>query len=410
MKALTVLLSALLIGCLACCSSDKPIQSKKEPPRPLTVSERKVVEASGGFAYNFFREMAAYQDTGNLFVSPLSVSLALGMTLNGTAGETRTAIEQTLDLGGMSSEEINQSYMSLMNLLTTMDPTVTFEIANSIWTRLGFPVKQSFYDVNREFFESEVRELDFDYDWAADTINGWVARKTHDRIDSIVDKPIDPSTVMFLINAIYFYGDWTYQFDQTHTRDAQFNLVDGSQTPCRMMAQTATVPYLVTDQFRMATLPYGDGYFNMAIILPDETVSINDFIAGFAEESFNAWLDQSHATEIDLFLPKFTLEWGSSLKDVLKAMGMAIAFGGAADFSELTDSADLYISDVRQKTFVKVDEEGTEAAAVTVVDIRVTSAEPTTMRLDRPFVCVIYDNHTGSILFIGRIMNPGYAG
>lgn len=411
MKVLSVLVLAVLIGCLVYCSGDKAVQPEKEPPRPLTTSERQVVEASGGFAYDFFRDMAVYQDTGNLFVSPLSVSLALGMTLNGTAGETRTAMEQTLDLQGMTTDEINQSYQSLIQLLTSLDPTVTFEIANSIWTRLGFPVKQTFYDVNQNYFNSEVRELNFAHDWAADTINGWVARKTHDRIDEIVEKPFDPMTIMFLINAIYFYGDWTYQFDVEGTRDGLFNLDDGTTEPCRMMAQKVSVPYLVTDDFRMVTLPYGDGYFNMAIILPkDDAGDVNDLIADFTQDTFDSWLSDLSSTEIDLLMPKFTLEWGSSLKDVLKAMGMEIAFTGAADFSELTDSADLYISDVLQKTFVKVDEEGTEAAAVTVVEIRVVSVNPNMMHVNHPFVCVIYDNHTGSILFIGRIMNPGYDG
>jgi len=332
--------------------------------------------------------------------------MALGMTLNGANGATRDSMARTLEFAGLSQSDINTSYKSLITLLTGLDPNVTFQIANSIWYRPELNVEQSFKDVNREYFNAEITSLDFGDPAAPGIINGWVDRNTNGRIKEIVEPPIPRDAMMYLINAIYFKGAWTYRFDQKLTRDDFFELPDGTKKPCRMMVQKGTFPYFENDELQAIDLSYGDVGFSMTVLLPKPGTKIDEFVAKMTQQRWNGWTSGFHKTEIDLFLPKFKLEYGKKLNDVLKAMGMAIAFSpGEADFTNIDRAGGLFISQVKHKTFVQVDEEGTEAAAVTSVEISRVSMNPT-MRIDRPFVFVIRENHSGTILFIGKIVEP----
>ncbi len=377
--------------------------------RDLTTAEIKLTESDNKFGLKLFKEIVNSEENKNIFISPLSISMALGMTYNGADSTTLEAMHETLEYGDLTTQEVNESYQSLIKLLTELDPKVIFDIANSIWYREGFSVENDFIGLNTTYFDAVVRALDFNADSAADIINEWVSEKTNGKIEEIVDKPIDPLTVMFLINAIYFKGTWTYEFDEENTTDDIFYLPDGSETQCKMMSHKNDHNYFENEQFQAIDLPYGDAGFSMTIFLPKPGIDIDSLIAQFSNDSWNSWISSFSSQEVNLYLPKFKMEYEKSLNDVLCTLGMSIAFDPyQADFTKINSDGNLYISNVKHKTFVKVNEEETEAAAVTSVEITLTSVGETgiTMCINHPFIFVIRENHSGTILFIGKIVEP----
>jgi serine protease inhibitor len=374
--------------------------------RDLTQTEQKLVESSNLFGFNLMKEVVAQSDGGNVFISPLSVSFALGMTYNGARGTTEEGMRAALEYGDLTVEEINQSYRDLIDMLCGLDPKVKMEIANSIWIREGFEVLQEFIDVNRTFFDAVVQVLDFSDPGAADVINAWVNEKTHGKIKDIVAKPISAVTVMFLINAIYFKGTWTTEFDPANTSDGTFHAPEGDQV-VKMMHLHDRMSYQDNADFQAVNLPYGDGMFSMTLLLPKPGKDLDELIGDLSGENWSAWLAAFYPQEGDLYLPRFELEYETSLNDVLAALGMEVAFTGGADFTGINPGGGLFISNVKHKTYVKVNEEGTEAAAVTSVEIGYES-EPLlfNLRVDRPFLFVIHDAHSSALLFVGKIVDP----
>lgn len=382
---------------------------QRVPPRPLTSQEQAIVTADNSFGLKLLTVVNKDETGKNVFISPVSISMALGMTLNGAVGATRDSMEQTLECAGLSQTDINTSYESLTALLTGLDPRVQFQIANSIWYRPALIVEEEFKSVNARYFRAEVNQIDFADPSASGTINSWVDRSTNGRIKEIVPNPIPAEIVMYLINAIYFKGTWTYRFDASLTRDDTFELPGGSTTACRMMYQKGVFQYSENDQLQAIDLPYGDAGFSMTIVLPKSGIDIDRFLDDVSGQRWSEWTSALTKTEGELYLPKFTLEYEKKLNDVLKAMGMAIAFSREdADFTGIDKRGGLFISEVMHKTFVQVDEEGTEAAAATSVGVGLTSiGGGFVMRVDRPFVFAIREHHSGTILFIGKITNPG---
>ena len=371
--------------------------------------EKQIVESDNRFGFKLFKEVVKQEKDNNVFISPLSVAMALAMTYNGASGETQKAMQQTLELNGLILEEVNESYEDLIELLTSLDPKVRFQIANSIWHRLGVPFKSQFIDLCKKHFTALVTGLDFEDPETAKTINAWVDENTNGKIKEIVDSPIDPAMVMFLINAIYFKGTWTYQFDEKQTRDDLFTLPDGSKKPCKMMKREGVFRYLADSDFQAIDLPYGDGDFSMTVFLPDPKKDIDSLIAEFNQENWNKWVNLFSEEQLTLQLPRFTLEYEIKLNDILTGLGMGIAFDAAqADLTKMYEGPErVYIDQVKHKTFVEVNEEGTEAAAVTSVGIAITSVG-LWMRVDRPFIFVIRENQSQTILFVGKIVDPGY--
>ncbi len=378
--------------------------------RELNVAEKRLVEKDNIFGFKLFKEIVAQEKKDkNIFISPLSVSMALGMTYNGADGITKEAMETTLELSGMGLQEINESYESLIELLTGLDLKVKFQIANSIWYREGWSFEKEFLNLCKRYFNAEVSGLDFDDPDAPNVINSWVDEKTNGKIEKIVDSVTD--LVMLLINAIYFKGTWTYEFDKDLTADDLFNLPDGSQKSCRMMVQEGDFQYFETDDFQAIDLPYSDEKFSMTIFLPKPQTDVNSLIEQLDQENWDYWADSFSERSVKLLLPKLTLKYELTLNDALKALGMEIAFDSyQADFTRMYKGPqNLYISKVKHKTFVKIDEEGTEAAAVTSIGVGATvsiGSSPIMMRVDRSFVFVIRENHFQTILFVGRIMEP----
>ena len=409
--SLVIILTGLV--CLQCTQSTGPDPAPTPPqqrtPADLTSTEKSLVASTNAFGLKLFRQVAAHeQPTNNIFISPLSVSFALGMTYNGASGETRQAMARALEYNGLSDQEINESYLGLITILTELDPGVVFDIANSIWYRLGKPVRPEFIDVVRTYFEAAVREMDWSLPGAADTINHWVDVNTHGKITKIFDGPISSDVAMILLNAIYFNGAWTRPFDTADTYTAKFHPIDGNPIDCEMMTNgddTTQIAYFANDLFQAADLPYGDKAFSMTILLPHEDHTVDDIINDLTPENWAAWMAGFAKGEIILGLPKFKFEYDVGLDTMLKSMGMAIAWDPSANgFSNMFADSVGWISQVKHKTFVQVDERGTEAAAVTAVII--VDYLPPMLIADRPFLFVIRERESGTILFMGKISQP----
>ena len=401
---------AATIALTACSSATDPGGGTRPAvltalPRALTASELKVIGSANDFSFSLFRTINAAQAGANVFTSPLSASMALGMTMNGAANTTYDQMRAALAFGGTTDADINQGYKSLIALLRGLDASVDFRIANSIWYRTGFPVTQTFLDAGTSYFDAQVSALDFSSQSAVGTINAWVNTATASKIPTIIDK-IDPSQVMLLINAIYFKGSWRDKFDATQTADAPFHGVSGDRT-VKLMHRNGTVGYLGTADFDAADLPYGNAAFSMTVILPKAGKNVETIAASMKGTDWSTWTNQFHDALVDLYLPRFTFSWDRTLNDDLKALGMRDAFqAGAADFTRMSSlGRQLIIDAVKQKTYVDVNEEGTEAAAVTSVGVSVTSAPVSVqMRVDRPFIFLIRERLTGTVLFMGKMV------
>jgi len=406
-----ILAALCLTILLTSCGGSPTDPGRRTLPRTLSEQELSLIASDNIFGLNLFRAIAAAEGDTNIFISPLSVAMALGMTLNGAAGETYTAMKETLELTGLTEEEINQAYRSLMDLLTDLDPKVVFEIANSIWYREGFGISPTFVDLNRTYFDAVVQALDFSTPGAAGIINQWVDNATHGRIEEIVADPISADIVMFLINAIYFKGFWTWQFDPDDTVERPFHVPGGGTPDVPMMTMSdVTLPYYDGDWFKAVDLAYGDSCYSMTIILPDYGLEIGDYVPELDRAMWEEIVTGLRDRELDTFrMPKFKLEYEIEMNNVLSALGMGIAFEpGLADFSRMRNDqiSNLFISKVKHKTFIEVDEEGTEAAAATVVVVSFDGGGPA-MIVNRPFIYIIRERHSGTILFIGMVTDPG---
>jgi serpin B len=404
-SAAALALTALMPACAA--ENPGPMSPIEQLPRALSVQERQVVAGTADFGLGMLRDLHERSDEANVFISPLSASMALGMTLNGAEGQTLTAMRSSLGLEGLSDADLNDAYRNLTALLLGLDSNIDLSIANSLWVREGFPVEGAFVQALRTSFDAEVRSLDFSAASAPATINGWVGQKTNGRIDEIVQS-IDPDLVLYLINAVWFKARWTDRFDPAATRDMPFHRLDGSTSSIPFMNRTGTYGYQSNDLFQAVDLSYGRGAYHMTVLVPTGSGGVDAVIDAMTPRRWTDWMGSFHETKISLALPRFRIEYDVALNETLKALGMTPAFDpAAADFSRITKARDdLYISSVRQKTFVEVNEEGTEAAAATSVGISVTSAPPAVI-VDRPFIVAIRERLSGTLLFIGRIGAPG---
>lgn len=380
-------------------------------PRPLTAVEERVIDRSNLFGFELLRRVdeGREADKPNTILSPLSASMALGMALEGADGSTYTEMKDALGFQDLIREEVNDSYRGILDLLLDLDPAVEVGIANSAWSRQDFPFLPGYFDAITTHFDAEVRSLDFSNPASKDVMNQWVREKTNNRIESIVEE-IRPLDILFLINTVYFNGKWTTQFKKSETRQAPFRLENGSQVDVPMLSgRLPKVAFAWLEGGRvMAELPYGGRAYRMVLLVPGDGETVGDLLAELDDDTWRAWLGSLHeqSGEILVQMPKFELEWGGILNDALEAMGMEKAFDPyQADFSRMTPAPDAHISRVNQKTYMRVDEEGTEAAAATSVVIGVTSAPPGVV-VDRPYILAIRENLSGTILFLGVVRDP----
>lgn len=399
------LLLALAAGCGSTHESDGPPPLLTELPRSLSGTESLIISANNQFGFDLLLELRKTGGAGNIFVSPLSAVMALGMAMNGAAGTTLDSMRLALRFGTVPMADINTSAKSLTALLLGLDSSSTFAIANSIWTRQGFDFLPAFLAACQDAFGATVQALDFGSPQAVPTINTWVSQQTAGRIPTILDQ-IDPAEVAFLINAIYFKGSWRLGFDPADTRSGPFTAADGTiQTVPMMHLDKRKHRVGGTSEAQILELLYGNGAWALDIVLPNPNRTLADITAGLTVTRWSEWLATIGERELPVSLPKFRLEYDRALMDDLSALGMRVAFDqtGRADFSGMAGQpGDLYLSRVTQKTFVEVNEEGTEAAAATLVGVGLTSA-PLSFDVNRPFLFAIRERLSGTILFLGQV-------
>ena len=411
MKTLNLSLALVVLITLASCS--EPVEEPQEyAPIKLDLKSQEIVDGTNDFGINLFKEVASAKGKTNVMISSLSVSQALGMTWNGARGTTRDEMTEMMGFSVDNDKELNQSNKTVRDALMTADNMVEMDIANSIWHRNTFQVKQKFIDVNKKFYDAEIKSLNFEnVAGSKKTINGWVNDKTKGKINKIVDD-INPDDVMFLINAVYFKGKWKFKFKKDDTVEDAFRYADGHTADVKMMSQKTDLEYFKTAEYRGIILPYGNGHFRMIVILPDEDISLKDMVSDLDGNSLLSRISSAQKTGVDLKIPKFTFKCDMLLNAPLQELGMKTAFSDKADLSGISSTSGLTISKVRHKTFIDVNEEGTEAAAVTCVTTSLTSVGSggslVLFVVDRPFLFLIQEKDTGAILFMGQVYDPNY--
>ncbi|MDR2890652.1 MAG: serpin family protein [Alistipes sp.] len=388
---------------------DKPTEPIK-PAEPINLDGTRGAEkvaADNAFAFELFRRVVATaDDPQNAFVSPLSLTMALGMLYNGTSPEAGTEMAEALGVGDFSPEQINEYYQTMRRALLAVDPLTALSIANSIWTREGYPVKPTFYELNREYYDAEVQNRDFDLPATVDQINQWCADNTNGKITKMLDR-IPRETVMYLINAVYFNGRWKYEFDKEKTYDEPFALAGGGTKTTPMMNQTASLPYYEDETLQCVELPYGNGAFSMLAMLPVGSGTLDGLVAGLDAEKYNAVVSGlQEREELAVKLPRWKQECDFLLNDPVNNLGISRIFA-EGNLTGVADDVRLVVSMIRQKTFVEVNEQGTEAAAVTIIGMETTAlpSEPVFFA-NRPFLYLIRERSTGAILFLGRMDSP----
>lgn len=411
MKKYCIFLFALL---LLSCSDDDDNNGSLPKAKPIELPARLAPKTAkdNSFAIDLFKKvyMASLINTEcptgnpgtNIFISPMSISMALSMTLNGAKGETREEIEKALHTSEFSADEINEYYKLLRNALLKLDPSTSLSIANSIWYKKDFQVEKDFLDVNKESFDAAIADVDFSSSSTLDLINKWCADNTKNKIPKILNE-IPGSAVMYLINAVYFKGIWQTKFNKSNTADAPFYNASGTEQQVPMMKLEQKFNYYSDDIAAYLALPYGNDGFSMQLMLPHENKTIDDVINNLETES-SSYTEHFSSTLVNVQLPRFKVECEYSLNENLKEMGMVSAFSGSADLSGIAEG--IFISEVKHKTYISVDEEGTEAAAVTSVEVLENAhLDPpsTNFIVNRPFVFTICENSTGAILFMGVI-------
>ena len=405
-----ILVFLISVITVSSCEQSDPIE--KEPKKiVLHKKSAEILEADKAFGFELFREINSLSDEENIMISPLSVSYALGMTYNGAAGTTLEAFDEVLHFEGLTTEEVNESYKDLMDQLVHLDDQVEFSIANSIWYRLGFQVLAEFIQTNQDYFNAAVKEIDFSDPETVNVINQWIENNTNGKIKDMLDF-IPAEAVMYLINAIYFNAQWKYEFIKEETYEGDFNLADGTIHQADFMRVSGDFAYSSNEDFSAVELPYGDSTFSMVVLLPSGENELSDLVAQLDVAHWDSWFDNTSLNGVQVDLPKFKYGFKSLLNDPLINLGLGVAFSGGADFTRINPAGDLFISRVIHQTFIDVKEEGTEAAAATIVEVSFTSSEvpvPILFKANKPFLYIIKENSTGAIIFIGKVGKPEYS-
>jgi serpin B len=402
---INAILLILVLSVASCSNSVEPVPVPADIV--MTQKSMQLVKSDNTFTFNLFRQIPSSSGK-NIMVSPLSISLALSMTLNGADGTTKSNMINALGLTDLSVNEINQVYSDLVTALKKADANVVLNVANSIWIKKGFSVLDTFVTTNQKYYDASVATLDFNQT-ALNTINSWVNQKTNSKIPKILDD-ISPDEIMFLINAIYFNGKWQIQFEKSQTQNGTFTLGNGSAVTVPLMKLKDKFGYSEHAGYEALKLPYGRGKFGMVILLPDVGKTPDQIIAQITPSDWTALNASLIANnKVDVWLPRLKFTWESDLKDILTALGMGVAFSpNDANFSKINSTSQLYITKVKHKTFIEVDEEGTTAAAATSVGIGFTSVGPggPEFHAIRPFLFFITEEDTEAILFAGKVENP----
>lgn len=400
---LLIALTLLTFGC-------KKEEERNLPKDPVTIilpaKAGAMIKQSNSFGIDLFRETARTEN-GNMMLSPLSASTALSMLLNGCDGETYTQIRDMLGYSGLTLDEINENYNSLVSQLLTIDPVVQLSLANSVWYKQDFIVKQNFLERMNTEYKAKVGALDFLSPSAVTTINNWAKDNTYGKIEKVLEE-INQDAVMFLMNALYFKGDWTHKFDKKQTNPRLFYPQNSDQKNVEMMHSKMPFRLYSGNDSRAIELSYGQQNYSMVVILPNGP--LDAYIESFSGDTWQkitAYLDVIKPASAEVSLPKFKFDFEKVLNQQLNSLGMNDAFiPKIANLSGISDE-EIFVSFVKQNTFVDVNEEGTEAAAVTTVEIDYTSLHESIV-VDKPFIFAIRERTTNTLLFIGKVEMPEY--
>jgi len=373
---------------------------------------KKLINSNNDFSLRLFRILNPHDRDGNIFISPVSVSFALGMTMNGSDGNTFDEMKTTLGFADFVLENINSTYADLIEELYNVSEGVEFNLANSIWFTDDLSLQSGFQSINKSYFDTKVEALDFGQkSECVNIVNKWVEDQTNEKIKDFTNE-LDFNSIMLLVNAIYFNADWKYQFDEDITEKLPFYLNDAGFTTCDMMSQKCKFKYIQNSELQAVELPYANENYAMIMIQPNNT--IDNYIEDFDRSRLNDILDNFKKDSVNLTIPKLEIEYEKELSDILKEMGIVDAFdANKADFSKMFNelAGGIYIKLVRQKSFINLDEKGTEAAAATVVVMDYKSAggddnNEIYLTFNKPFIFLIREKRSESILFCGKVINP----
>jgi serine protease inhibitor len=368
-------------------------------------ADEAIASAYAKFGFSLYSELWNDKDNAgkNIFISPSSIAFALGMTYNGADKETREAMARVLGVQGMTLDAFDRYNRELLDSLRNIEPGLELSIANSLWCSKSVRITPDFIKKVKESFRAEVKN-----ELSVAAINGWVSSATKGKIQKLLDG-LSNDVVMVLVNAVYFKGTWTYTFDKKKTVERDFFPSKGNARKIPMMVQSGKFNYYKGDGFQAISLPYGKKRLSMYVFLPDKGTGLSEFQNKLNARNWAQWMGGFRSTEGEILFPRFKCEYAVELAKALTALGMGVAFdGGKADFSRICKEK-ICISRVIHKSFVEVSEEGTEAAAATaVVMLKSMAAKPDrfSMNVDRPFFFAIVDGKTGSLLFMGSIVEP----
>ena len=403
MKNLLLILAVLFL----IVSCDKQ-NTTNNPTNTNPVLKSAIIEQSNSFSLDIFKKIINNEDAEeNVFISPLSMYYALGMAGTGAANETKQEFVNLLGWQNQTEEEILVSMKELYNDLMPNQTGITFEIANSLWQRQGAPIKSAYKKQTQEYFDAEVRELDFASPEAVEVINSWIEVKTNDKIQDMLDQ-ISPDVIMYLINAVYFKANWKYQFKEEDSLESPFTKSNGTSNNVTFMRQKTVLPYLSNNLFSSVKLPYTDTNYYMAILLPNQNLSVDELTSAITIDKWNSWKQEYTTQEVTVSLPKFKFSFGTrNINEELQSLGLLKAYSpNEADFSNITD-VQIFISRVLHKAFIEVNEKGSEAAAATIIEFENTSVSPSySLFANRPFIFAICHEATNSIMFIGKVAYP----
>lgn len=395
----------LSIGMLTSCSEDEPVAPniKYNPGTvKLTAAQQAQVENSNEFAWKFFKEVSKGEQE-DVFVSPLSVTYALGMLANGAVGDTQKEILEGLEFRSGKVQDINSLCHQLMIESPKLDKSTQLSMANAVVVNKKIQLQPTFQSVVKKQYDALVASKDFGSPATLSFINQWASDHTQGMVPKILER-INPDGVSYLLNALYFKGIWYRQFDKKHTKKEAFTKADGTKSQVQMMHQKERFFAAENDNYQTVVLPYGNGSYEMIVVLPREGKKLSDVLVAMNGKQWKDNLKNTYSSEVDLKLPRFTSVYNRELNDVLKLLGMNAMFDPSKANLTKMSAVSSFVSMVLQKAKIEVDEEGSKAAAVTVVETLETAAPPSKpimFHADRPFMYAIAEHSTGTIFFMG---------
>lgn len=413
MSAILVVLTVLLYATSCFCvmtdlfrKTPKETKANRQSDKMAESVDQHLVSLNTDFALKIFKELSNEDKNTNVFISPISISLAAAMAYNGAKNLTQQEIAETLEFKDYNIEELNSSFKVLLSSMTDIDEMVQLYTGNSIWCKKDFDIEKDFTDLVENYYNASIYNEDFNSPDTAGKMNNWVSEATEGKITRIVDPEALKDVVIYLVNAIYFKGQWKDKFKVENTKEDDFFLIDKNIKKVQMMANNEKYEYYKGDNFQMIRMPYGRDKTAMYVFLPNESIGINDFINSLSRDLLNKYISEAISTEAMLKFPRFNIEYGAkSLIEPLKNLGMVNAFSAEkADFSSIAPL--MFISQIEHKAIIEVNEEGTVAAAASSMGMGATAIRPVEFIVNRPFILLIRDDRTGNILFMGKILKP----